>query len=371
MWECFLVALRLGLISFGGPVAHLGFFREEYVERRRWLKEEEFTGLLAICQLLPGPSSSQLGAAIGHSRAGWKGGIAAWAGFTLPSALFMGCAALFLTQSPGLSECLIVAAVAAVTVALGKMAQSLCRGMIKAGVAFGGLLLMLVVPTAWMQVGVILLGAAVGVAVFEKEEPKAVEGKKSSGYLLPLCLLIVTSVAVWVFRDAIPVYAALYEAGALVFGGGHVVLPLLEEGVVDSGLIDEQSFIEGYGVAQAVPGPLFTFGTYLGALAGGAAGAVLGTVAIFLPGLLMLAAVLPVRQRCLAKPWAAAAVAGASSAVVGLLAYALWGMVSGGEVDSIGKVVACLAAIVCLWRGWLPAWAVVLLLCALGWLGAL
>jgi len=335
--EVFLVFLRLGLSSFGGPVAHVGYFHEAFVRRRRWLREEEFAQLLAAAQMLPGPASSQLGFAIGLVRAGWRGGLAAFAGFTLPSALLMFALAAWapgLMAQPALVHGLKLVAVVVVAHALAGMARSLAPDGRRRCIAVLALAGVLLTGGAWAQVAVIAGGAAAG-WLFCRNGPApllaSLEPRYRGGLAWPLLSLFVLGLVASQWPDAgepspARLAAAFYGAGSLVFGGGHVVLPLLEASVVEPGWLSQERFLAGYGAAQAVPGPMFTLSAYLGALvptgAPAWANAGIALAAIFLPGLLLMAAVLPWWSRAGRCIGVAAAVAGINAAVVGLLAAA-------------------------------------------------
>jgi chromate transporter len=359
----FTTFLRLGLTSYGGPIAHLGYFREEFVVRKRWLSEVEFAQLLAICQALPGPASSQLGFAVGMLKGGWRGGLLAFLGFTLPSALLMfGLAMLAPRLEGAVADAVLhgLKLVAVVVVAHGLigMARSLVPDLSRALLAVLALAVMLAGGPAWSQLAVIGAGALLGLWLCRAVPPLpdaalavrhgrgtawALFGLFGAGLLLALALAGGPA--------SVPALAAaFYEAGALVFGGGHVVLPLLEQSTVDSGWLGEDAFLAGYGAAQALPGPMFALSAYLGALvpagAPPAVGAAVALLAIFLPGLLLVAAVVPLWGRLASRRWAPPAIAGINAAVVGLLAAALLGTVlpAGvrGPVDA-GVAVAGLA----------------------------
>jgi chromate transporter len=337
--EVLLIFLKLGLTSFGGPVAHLGYFRREFVVKRAWLDERAYADLVALSQFLPGPASSQTGFAIGLMRAGYLGGLAAWAGFTLPSAAGMtvfayGAGALHGPVGDGLMHGLKLVAVAIVAQAVMGMAQTLCPDRPRATIAALALILTAFAPAAWSQIAVILLGALAGflvcqqgadVAVVTAEAPVSRRmGIVFAGLYFGLLALSFAPMP----AGAAALAAAFYRSGALVFGGGHVVLPLLHAAVVDPGWVSDSAFLAGYGAAQAVPGPLFTFAAYLGAVAsvppGGVVGAALALVAIFAPGLLLLMAALVFWQDLRARSNTRAAMAGVNAAVVGLLASALY-----------------------------------------------
>lgn len=379
--ECFWVALKLGLTSFGGPVAHLGYFREEYVIKRKWIDEERFAELIAICQFLPGPASSQLGAAVGYERAGWLGGFFAWLGFTLPSALLMTALAVGLASVEGLVgngwvHGLKVAAVAVVAVAILGMKRKLCPTWPKKGVAVAALLVLMVVEQAWMQPLVILGGGVVGAIWFSKYAKKSERLENArKPYLAIGALLVMVMVLVLLpyfvgDSEGGKAFAGIVRSGALVFGGGHVVLPLLEAEMVSTGYMARDTFLAGYGAAQAVPGPMFSLGAYLGGILslGGNPwlGGVLGTVAIFGPGLILLSAGLPLWNRIKHIPRAQGAVVGANAVVVGLLGAALVHMIMGGVLQ--GWIDYLLAAVyfVVIGTRKLPVWLVILIAAVLG-----
>lgn len=394
--EVLAVFGRLGLTSFGGPVAHLGYFHEAVVVRRRWLTEEAYSDLVALCQFLPGPASSQVGMALGLRRAGLPGLLAAWAAFTLPSAVLLvaaaaGVAALGADPGAGWLLGLKAAAAAVVAHAVLTMARSLAPDAPRASVAAVAMILVLLVPGPWVQVAAIGLGAVAGTLLLGREGEDAAprpEGAPSARAAAPGTpsrrLAVLCLVALAALLLGLPVLAgatgdrtlllaeSMSRAGALVFGGGHVVLPLLESGTVGTGLVDEQTFLAGYGAAQAVPGPLFTISAYLGYAAGGGAGGLLGAavalVAMFLPGALLLLAALPSWERLRSAPRARRALRGTNAAVVGILAAALVDPVLVQGAATPATLALALAGFVALahWRA--PAWAVVL---AAGAIGAL
>ncbi|KFL35481.1 chromate efflux transporter [Arenimonas donghaensis] len=360
--QLFLVFLRLGLTSFGGPIAHLGYFREEFVARRRWLSEAEFAQLLAICQALPGPASSQLGFAVGLLRAGWAGGLLAFLGFTLPSALLLfGFAIVAPSVDAGLMAPLVhgLKLVAVVVVAHGLvgMARSLVPDGPRALLAVLALGVMLAGGPAWHQLAVIAAGGVLGiwlcrgVANLPAGTLRTRHSARTGGWLLGLFAVgLATALSVAdESASALALTAAFYEAGALVFGGGHVVLPLLEQSTVATGWLGEDAFLAGYGAAQAVPGPMFALAAYLGALVPTGmtpgVGATLALMAIFLPGLILVAALLPLWSGLAARPGAAAVVAGVNAVVVGLLAAAFVGTVLPAGVQGAGDAVIAIAGL--------------------------
>ncbi|NWK56750.1 chromate efflux transporter [Verrucomicrobiaceae bacterium N1E253] len=387
--ECFWTSLKLGLTSFGGPVAHLGYFHEVYVKREKWLSDERYAELVSLTQFLPGPGSSQLGAAIGYERAGWLGSLGSWLGFTLPSALLMigfaiGMSSVQEWLGLGWLHGLKIAAIAVVVVALFGMQQKLCTGKKEAVFAIGALLVLMFTKQAWVQPVVILIGGLVGAFVFHdraaKECGESLEKRSFKARwwhsVVPATLLMVVLMAVPAMfpesRDAMAL-GGLMHAGALVFGGGHVVLPLLETSTVDAGLMPKYEFLAGYGAAQAVPGPMFTFCAFLGAVMGLFGnpwlGGLAGLVAVFLPGMVLLGGGLPVWDRMKHFSWARAGVRGANATVVGVLGAALAAMFFGGSVSSIWDVLAIVLLVLALHFRWLPVWALVVLAAVIGAFG--
>jgi len=372
----------LGLTSFGGPVAHIGYFRREFVEQRRWLGEQAYADLVALCQFLPGPASSKLGFSLGILRAGYAGGLAAWVGFTLPSgallaAFALGAASLLATPvGAGVLHGLKLVAVAIVAQAAWGMARSLCPDVQRAAIGVAAAAVVLVAPTTIGQVGAILLGALAGLAVCRSDvtslpQPLPLGVSRGVGIV---ALVLFTALLLACFipagDGARSLFAAFYRSGALVFGGGHVVLPLLDEAVVKPGWIDAGTFLAGYGAAQSVPGPLFTFAAYLGAVwpapLGGLAGASLALVAIFLPGVLLQLAALPFWDAIRSRRGVQAAMRGINAAVVGILGAALYDPVWKSAVLGPADVAIALAGFVLLVRWNVPPLVVVLLCAAAG-----
>ena len=373
----FLVFLRLGLTSFGGPVAHIGYFRAEFVERRRWLTEAEYGELVALCQFLPGPASSQVGFAVGLLRAGAPGALLAFVGFTLPSSLLMlaaaaGAGLLAGVAAEGALRALLVVAVAIVAHALWGMARTLAPDRARALIAAAAAAVVLVVGGPWSQIAAIALGALAGLLWSRAPGEQAV----GLHFRVPVAVGVTSLAAFAALLIGLPVLAGLtgdgtialvdafYRAGALVFGGGHVVLPLLDASVVQTGWVGSDQFLAGYAAAQAVPGPLFTFSTYLGALAsagpGGAVGAATATLALFLPGFLLLVGILPFWNLLRGRAWAGALVRGASAAVVGILAAALYDPVFVSAITGPIPLAVAIVAFVLLGPARVPAWAVVI-----------
>ena len=371
------VFTKLGLTSFGGPIAHLGYFRDEFVVRRKWLDDAAYADLVALCQFLPGPASSQAGFAIGLMRGGWRGAAAAWLGFTLPSALALvlfayGARLAGGAAWDGLLHGLKVVAVAVIAQAVWGMARTLAPDRTRATIALAAALLVLFVPSAFGQVGAIVLGGLAGLALCRDTPAPAathlpVSVSRSTGVaalVLFFALLFLLPLAAAASQgQAVAYFDAFYRAGALVFGGGHVVLPLLQAEVAPPGWIGKDAFLAGYGAAQAVPGPLFTFAAYLGAIMApppnGPAGAALCLVAIFLPGLLLVAGSLPFWNAFRARPQAQAALRGTNAAVVGILGAALYTPVWTSAITRPADFGLALAAFVLLtvWKA--PPWIVV------------
>lgn len=370
---------KLGLTSFGGPVAHLGYFRDEFVARRGWLTDAQYADLVALGQFLPGPASSQVGFAIGMLRAGAAGAVAAFLAFTLPSAALMVAVAAGaqLLEGPvgaGVVDGLKIVAVAIVAYAVWGMARTLAPDAPRATIATGAALLALLVGGSAGQLLAIVLGAGAGMLFSRGPSATADEGalkfpvpRVAGTVCLVVFVLLLTALpalGLLLPGSAVSLFDAFYRAGALVFGGGHVVLPLLDAAVVQSGWVSPGQFLTGYGAAQAVPGPLFTFAAYLGAIAeagpGGIAGATLATTAIFLPGFLLLTGVMPFWNALRRRWWAGRVLRGANAAVVGILAAALYTPVFTTAVTGPAPFALALVCFVLLaaWR--CAAWIVVI-----------
>jgi chromate transporter len=340
--EVLRVFFRLGISSFGGPIAHIGYFREEFVVRRRWIDEHAYADLVGLCQFLPGPASSQVGFSIGLMRAGYPGALAAWTGFTLPSAIVLvlfayGAGALSGPAGTGLLHGLKLVAVAIVAQAVWGMARSLCPDRERASIAAIAALIILFSSVSIAQVGAIALGGIAGLWLC-RDVPATPSGhvampvSRTAG-LACLVAFFVLLVGLPILRgvtasSGVALFEAFYRSGALVFGGGHVVLPLLREAFVTPDWVSDDAFLAGYGAAQAVPGPLFTFAAYLGTVVGptphGLAGAALGLIGIFLPGILILLGTLPFWDSFRRRTGAQAMMRGVNAAVVGLLGAALY-----------------------------------------------
>jgi chromate transporter len=376
---------KLGLISFGGPVAHLGYYRAEFVEKRRWISDADYADLVALCQFLPGPASSQVVFALGMQRAGVPGGLVASASFTLPSALLLvafgyGVATIGDLSRAGWLHGLKLAAVAVVAQAVWGMGRTLCPDRARQTLCLCAAAVLLLVPGAISQIGVIAAGALAGWLLYRRhlDPPPALE--TSSGRRTPLAaatalvaffalLVLLPALAATSQSRSVAVFDSFYRSGSLVFGGGHVVLPLLRAEVVPKGWVDDDEFLAGYGAAQAVPGPLFTFAAYLGTVMAPGPSWSNGMwclLAIFLPAWLLIGGTLPYWHRLRRRASAQAALRGANAAVVGVLLAALYNPVITEAVRDVRDVAFALLAFAALltWRA--PPWAVVLALAGIG-----
>lgn len=387
-WEVLAVFLKLGLTSFGGPIAHLGYFRTELVVRRRWIDEDGYGDLVALCQFLPGPASSQVGFALGLLRGnGLAGGLAAWIGFTAPSALVMvafalGASAVSGPVAEGLLHGLKLVAVAVVAQAIWGMARTLTPDRERAGIALAAVAAVVFVGGAFGQVAAIGLGAIAGLGLCRAGPAAAGAALRfpvsrrngvvalvlfAALFVLPPLLAAATGL------PGVSLFDAFYRSGALVFGGGHVVLPLLQAEVVTPGWTTNETFLAGYGLAQAVPGPLFTFAAYLGAVVApapnGLASAAIALGAIFLPGLLLVYGMLPFREAVGHRPNVQAAMRGANAAVVGILGAALYDPVWTSAVFRPADFALALAGFLALTVWKMPPWVVVAALAAAGAIG--
>jgi chromate transporter len=352
--EVLLAFAKLGVSCFGGPIAHIGYFRQEFVVRRRWLDEHAYADLVALCQFLPGPASSQVGFSLGLMRSGYLGGLAAWVGFTLPSAIALvlfayGANALKGAIGSGLLHGLKLVAVAIVAQAVWGMARTLCPDRERASIGVIAALIILFSSSSVAQIGAIALGGVLGLWLCRAAPPTPsnqghmpVPVSRRAG-LLALAAFFLLLVGLPLLKglthlQGVALFEAFYRSGALVFGGGHVVLPLLREATVSTGWVSDGAFLAGYGAAQAVPGPLFTFSAYLGAIMGpspnGVAGAAIGLVAIFVPGILALIATLPFWETFRRRTWAQSVMRGVNAAVVGLLGAALYNPVWTSSVNT-------------------------------------
>ena len=366
--EVLLIFLKLGLSCFGGPIAHIGYFRDEFVVRRRWLDEHAYADLVALCQFLPGPASSQVGFSIGLLRAGYLGAAAAWTGFTLPSAILLvlfayGAGFLQGPLGAGLLHGLKLVAVAIVAQAVWGMARTLCPDRERASIAAIASVIVLFGGTSLAQISAIVFGAAAGLWLCRGGQPSEsghlivpISRRAGMAALIVFLILLAGLPFLRNLGSDSALFDAFYRSGALVFGGGHVVLPLLREAFVTPGWVSDDAFLAGYGAAQAVPGPLFTFAAYLGAVANpsahGVPGAALGLIGIFLPGILVLLGTLPFWDALRRKTFAQAMMRGVNAAVVGLLGTALYNPVWTSSVRQPGDFGLALVGFVLLiaWR---------------------
>lgn len=378
--DVFQAFLKQGLTAFGGPVAHIGYFRREFVEKRGWISEAAFADLLALCHFLPGPASSQMGMAIGLRQAGLPGALAAFAGFTLPAAVAMLAFAALAPElrdyvGDGWMHGLQLAAAAVVLQAVIAMARTLARGPIKAGIAIGAAIGLFVVrESAAAQVAVLVAGGLFGLALLRQEPAPAAPDDPAPGVdrqaallaigLFALLLVALPFLAGVLRNPGLGLASVFYRIGALVFGGGHVVLPLMEREIVERGWLDQYSFLAGYGFVQAVPGPLFSVAGYVGSAQtygpNGVVGGLIALFAIFLPSLLLIVGVLPFWDQLKREGWARGLVAGVGATVVGVLASALWNPVLMTAVQRPADWLLFLAAFVFLQVVKLPPWLVVL-----------
>jgi chromate transporter len=370
--------LKLGTTSFGGPIAHLGYLRKEFVERRKWLDDKAYADLVALCQFLPGPASSQVGFALGISQRGLPGGIVAWLGFALPSAIIMiafayGAQLFSGSSASGWLHGLKLAAVAIVAQAVWNLGRQLCPDRVRASFAIGAAILVLVVPGTFVQLTAIALGAILGWRFLAREKIPDIQagfgGSRTLSWIawtMFVSLLVLLPLAARTL-DSYPLslFDSFYRAGSFVFGGGHVVLPLLHQEVVPRGWISDSDFLSGYGVAQVVPGPLFTFAAYVGAAANGHPngwmGGLIAVIAIFLPGFLLVLGALPYWDQWRRRPAIRAAMDGVNAVVVGVLLAALYDPIFTSSVHASRDVAIALVAFAMLvfWR-LSPLWVVIL-----------
>ncbi|PAE44019.1 chromate transporter [Bacillus sp. 7884-1] len=370
--EILIVSAKLGLTSFGGPIAHLGYFHDEYVRRRKWLDEQAYANLVALCQFLPGPASSQVGIGIGVMRGGLLGGILAFVGFTTPSVVIVILFALILKGmdigNAGWIHGLKIVAVAVVAHAIWGMAQKLTPDLSRKLIALLVLIFTLLWQTAYTQVSVILIAAVAGFIIYKgqrEEFPSTIQVPLSRrfaficlglffGLLIVLPILRELTTSSWV-----AMFDSFYRSGSLVFGGGHVVLPLLEREFVTNGWLSKEAFLAGYGAAQAVPGPLFTFAAYIGAIMDGWVGGLLATIAIFLPAFLLVLGTLPFWESLSHNPKIKGALMGVNAAVVGILISAfydpIWTSSIIAPIDF--AFAALLFSMLSYWK--LPPWVIV------------
>lgn len=393
VWQVFWIFLKLGLTSFGGPIAHLGYFHQAFVVQRRWVSEAEYADLVALCQFLPGPTSSQVGLALGYGQAGYRGALAAWLGFTLPSALILLGFALGLSHSEswlssGLIHGLKIVAVAVVAQAVWGMARQLCPDVARINLMLTACAAVLLLQGIWVSLLVIVIAALFGLLFFSNKVAATqstvvtavVQIPTKKGRLVAalfLLLFVVLLFGLPLLQQYSPsltlaMFDAFYRSGALVFGGGHVVLPLLQAEVVQSGWVSADHFLAGYALAQAVPGPLFSFAAYLGASMQSAPtgiwGAAIALIAIFLPAFLVLFAVLPFWQSLRQQAQVQAALMAVNAAVVGILLAALYQPIWSSSIFTPLDFCLALFFFIALKFWTLPPWLLVLVAAALGWL---
>ena len=364
----FMTALKLGLTSFGGPTAHLGYFQKEYVQKRKWLSNEQYTDLVALAQFLPGPASSQVGMGIGLLRGGIIGSLLAFIGFTLPSVIILMVFALFLVGTSidlGFIQGLKLVAVAIVAQALLDMSKKLLPTAKHVLLAIAALSALLLFQASWLQIVVIIVAAIIGQFIFTQtaSTQQTFTFSKKIGTLclsaFVILLIALPLVARFTNNAWLLLFEKFYTAGAFVFGGGHVVLPLLETQFVTTGLLSSADFLAGYGLTQAVPGPLFTFAAYIGTLTNGIAGGIVATIAIFLPAFLLIIGALPFWQLLSANPKLRGAVVGMNAAVVGILGAAFISPIITHTVTSIKDVAVLLVLVAIVFFAKQPPWVTV------------
>lgn len=377
-WEILKASTKLGLTSFGGPAAHIGYFRDEYVRKKKWLDDKMYADLVALCQFLPGPASSQVGIAIGLLRGGLLGGLLSWIGFTLPSVLLLMAFAYFMSTAAfdiGWLKGLKIVAVAVVAHALLGMSKTLTPDRKRITIAVLAAIATLLIPTAIGQIVIILLAGLVGYYSYRKEKTGVVGdltlsfGKRTGlvAWMAFFGLLIALPILrpLW-NQSSFAIFDIFYRVGSIVFGGGHVVLPMLEREIVPGGWMDAETFIAGYGAAQAVPGPLFTLSGYLGQYMNGTAGAVVAVAAMFLPSFLLVIGALPFWTVIRSKPGIQAALKGVNAAVVGILLAALYNPVFTSSIHKPIDFAIALAAFALLVHYKLSPWIVVIVTTVLG-----
>ncbi|MDN4525886.1 chromate transporter [Fictibacillus fluitans] len=375
LWELFLVSSKLGLTSFGGPIAHLGYFFDEYVKKRKWISEKNYAELVALCQFLPGPASSQVGIGIGVMRARVIGGIVSFIGFTLPSVIALTLFAMMLKDidinNAGWIHGLKIVAVAVIAQAIFGMAGKLAPDLKRKAIVLGGLVVTLLWQTAYSQIAVILISAIIGLFYYNKQKVSDEEedfqfplSRRFGAICLTLFFILLITLPIMknvVTSPWFGIFDSFYRSGSLVFGGGHVVLPLLEKEFVPEGLVSKETFLAGYGATQAVPGPLFTFGAYLGAVMKGWTGGLLAAFAIFLPAFLLVFGTLPFWNLVRRHPKIKGALTGVNAAVVGILISAFYDPVWTSSILKPADfvVAALLFSLLMYWK--LSPWIVVVI----------
>lgn len=372
--EIFLASTVLGLTSFGGPVAHLAYFKDEYIDRRKWIDDKTYADIIALCQFLPGPASSQVGISIGMIRGGILGGIISWFGFTMPSILILVLFALayqtFTLDDMGFIHSLKIVASAVVLHALIGLGKKLTPDKTRKAFALVSAIIMLLFPTAWVQIIIILLAGMIGKSLFNNIADTnvhhfSVNISKKTGVVslgvLASGLVFLPILSRFLENNLLNIFDVFFRVGSLVFGGGHVVLPMLEREVVPTGLLTANEFLAGYGMAQAVPGPLFTFSSYLGTMIDGIAGAAVATIGIFLPSFLLLIAALPFLNELRKRSSFQGVLMGVNASVVGILLAAFYDpVITNSIIDASDFALATiLFALLHIWK--VPAWVIVIL----------
>lgn len=377
--EIFGTSLKLGLTSFGGPVAHLGFFKNEYIDKRKWLDDKTYADIIALCQFLPGPASSQVGIAIGMLRGGFLGGVISWFGFTMPSVLVLILFALAF-QSFSLGDAtwiasLKIVAVAVVLHAVLGMGKNLAPDKPRIAIAVIAMLVMLLFPSAIIQIAIIIVAAIIGYFLFSKHAESKVKSfsisiSKKQG-IISLSLLVILLIGLPILAQLmnnqyVSIADTFFRVGSIVFGGGHVVLPLLEQEVVPNGLLTSSEFLAGYGMAQAVPGPLFTFASYLGTMISGLVGGIIATIAMFLPSFLLIIGALPFLSELRKHKRFQGILTGVNASVVGILLAAFYDPVFTSSITNAASfsLAAILFALMYFWKT--PAWLIVIVGVVLG-----
>ncbi|WP_010529767.1 chromate efflux transporter [Lentibacillus jeotgali] len=372
--EILLTSTKLGLTSFGGPVAHLAYFKDEYIDRRKWLDDKTYADIIALCQFLPGPASSQVGISIGIMRGGLLGGLISWFGFTIPSVIVLVVFAMmyqaFSLADAGFIHSLKIVAAAVVLHALIGLGKKLTPDKSRLAIAVAAAAVMLLYPSAWMQILIILVAGLLGLTFFKDKAESNVQpfsiniskklGLTSLGILISM-LIILPLLNSTSNNPLLNIFDIFFRVGSLVFGGGHVVLPMIEREVVPTGLLSANEFLAGYGMAQAVPGPLFTFSSYLGTMMEGIIGAVVATLGIFLPSFLFIIAALPFLNELRKRASFQGVLMGVNASVVGILLAAFYDPVISSSIASTTDFAlgVILFALVNIWK--VPAWLIVII----------
>lgn len=372
--EILLASTKLGFTSFGGPVAHLAYFKDEYIDRRKWLDDKTYTDIIALCQFLPGPASSQVGISIGMLRGGILGGIISWIGFTLPSIIVLTIFAMlyqtFSLGDAGFIHSLKIVAAAVVLHAIIGLGKKMTPDKTRLAIAIVAAFIMLLYPSAWMQILIIIGAGVLGIKLFKDKaesnvKPFSVNISKKRGIIslgiLIFGLIVLPIITKLTNNPLVSIFDTFFRVGSLVFGGGHVVLPMIERELVPQGLVSPDAFLAGYGMAQAVPGPLFTFSSYLGTMMEGISGAIVATIAIFLPSFLLVIAALPFLNELRKRPAFQGILMGVNASVVGILLAAFYNPVIKSSIFDASDFAlgVVLFALLNIWK--VPAWLIVIL----------